>query len=97
MRRRRAPRGAGGPNTPSPPRPCAREQAQPRANLSRPPVLPSVTPLDPRPATPGASGARRTLAWFPTDGSADPGDVNVSVTITNTSLEFTKLGSFGTA
>ncbi|KAF8072745.1 PPD3 [Scenedesmus sp. PABB004] len=39
----------------------------------------------------GASGARRTLAWYPPEG----GDVNLSLTITNTSAEFTKLGSFG--
>ncbi|GBF94714.1 hypothetical protein Rsub_07597 [Raphidocelis subcapitata] len=45
----------------------------------------------------GATGSRRTLAWFPTDGSASPSDVNVTITITNTSLEFTKLGSFGNA
>ncbi|KIY94827.1 hypothetical protein MNEG_13135 [Monoraphidium neglectum] len=43
----------------------------------------------------GATGARRTLAWFPDDGSASANDVNVTITITNTSLEFTKLGSFG--
>ncbi|KAI8472779.1 MAG: hypothetical protein J3K34DRAFT_519486 [Monoraphidium minutum] len=43
----------------------------------------------------GATGERRTIAWFPSDGSATANDVNVTITITNTSLEFTKLGSFG--
>lgn len=38
----------------------------------------------------GSSGARRTLAWFPSDTPAD--QVNVTLTITNTSLEFTGLG-----
>uniref|UniRef100_A0A383WAY8 PsbP C-terminal domain-containing protein n=1 Tax=Tetradesmus obliquus TaxID=3088 RepID=A0A383WAY8_TETOB len=41
----------------------------------------------------GASGARRTIAWYPADGPAD--ETNVTLTITNTSAEFTKLGSFG--
>ncbi|GFR44568.1 hypothetical protein Agub_g5841, partial [Astrephomene gubernaculifera] len=41
----------------------------------------------------GASGARRTLAWFPPDAS--PRDVNVTVTVTNVSVEFTRLGSLG--
>lgn len=41
----------------------------------------------------GASGARRTLAWWPADVPAD--NVNVTLTVTNTSVEFTKLGSFG--
>ncbi|KAF6260967.1 hypothetical protein COO60DRAFT_1700062 [Scenedesmus sp. NREL 46B-D3] len=41
----------------------------------------------------GSSGARRTIAWYPTDGRAD--ETNVSLTITNTSAEFTGLGSFG--
>ncbi|GLC47508.1 hypothetical protein PLESTB_001805500 [Pleodorina starrii] len=41
----------------------------------------------------GASGARRTLAWFPE--GANPRDVNVTLVITNVSVEFTKLGSFG--
>lgn len=39
-------------------------------------------------------GARRTLAWFPENVS--PRDVNVTITVTNVSVEFTKLGSFGT-
>ncbi|KAG2449571.1 hypothetical protein HYH02_005104 [Chlamydomonas schloesseri] len=42
----------------------------------------------------GASGGRRTLAWFPEN--VNPRDVNVTITITNVSVEFTKLGSFGT-
>ncbi|KXZ47533.1 hypothetical protein GPECTOR_34g692 [Gonium pectorale] len=41
-----------------------------------------------------AAGARRTLAWFPE--GANPRDVNVTLVITNVSVEFTKLGSFGT-
>lgn len=41
----------------------------------------------------GASGARRTLAWFPQGVNAR--DVNVTIVITNVSVEFTKLGSFG--
>jgi hypothetical protein len=41
----------------------------------------------------GASGARRTIAWFPEGGNAN--EINVSITITNVSVEFTKLGSFG--
>mmetsp|Transcript_23747 Transcript_23747/g.52099 ORF Transcript_23747/g.52099 Transcript_23747/m.52099 type:complete len:280 (+) Transcript_23747:50-889(+) len=41
----------------------------------------------------GATGARRTLAWFPDDPSIK--DVNLTVVITNVSVEFTKLGSFG--
>lgn len=36
------------------------------------------------------AGTRRTLAWFPKDGVAR--DLNVSLLITNTSFEFTKLG-----
>uniref|UniRef100_A0A7S0WYF0 PsbP C-terminal domain-containing protein n=1 Tax=Chlamydomonas leiostraca TaxID=1034604 RepID=A0A7S0WYF0_9CHLO len=43
----------------------------------------------------GATGVRRTIAWFPTDGSVSARDVNVSLVITNVSFEFTKLGSFG--
>lgn len=39
------------------------------------------------------AGARRTVAFFPDDPSAH--DVNISVVITNVSVEFTKLGSFG--
>ncbi|GIL78027.1 hypothetical protein Vretimale_7369 [Volvox reticuliferus] len=42
----------------------------------------------------GASGARRTLVWFPE--GANPRDVNVTLVITNVSVEFTRLGSFGT-
>ncbi|KAG2495459.1 hypothetical protein HYH03_006404 [Edaphochlamys debaryana] len=42
----------------------------------------------------GATGERRTLAWFPE--GANPRDVNVTLTITNVSVEFTKMGSFGT-
>jgi hypothetical protein len=68
------------------------------------PALPPHLPFPRAPALPtapsrraGATGARRTLAWFPDDGSASPADVNMTITITNTSLEFTKLGSFGTA
>jgi len=41
----------------------------------------------------GASGGRRTVAFFPEGGNAN--EVNVSITITNVSVEFTKLGSFG--
>eukprot|EP00878_Enallax_costatus_P002355 GHUV01002531.1.p1 GENE.GHUV01002531.1~~GHUV01002531.1.p1 ORF type:complete len:258 (+),score=72.97 GHUV01002531.1:210-983(+) len=41
----------------------------------------------------GSSGARRTLAWFSAGTSAE--QVNVTLTITNTSVEFTGLGSFG--
>jgi hypothetical protein len=41
-----------------------------------------------------APGTRRTLAWFPE--GANPRDVNLSVVVTNVSVEFTKLGSFGT-
>ncbi|KAG1664185.1 hypothetical protein FOA52_011363 [Chlamydomonas sp. UWO 241] len=41
----------------------------------------------------GASGLRRTVAWFPDDPSVR--DVNISIVITNVSVEFTKLGSFG--
>uniref|UniRef100_A0A7S3QY67 PsbP C-terminal domain-containing protein n=1 Tax=Dunaliella tertiolecta TaxID=3047 RepID=A0A7S3QY67_DUNTE len=43
----------------------------------------------------GPNGTRRTLAWFPPEGAAR--DLNVSVTITNVSFEFTSLGSFGNA
>lgn len=42
-------------------------------------------------------GERRTVAWFPDDRSISPRDLNVTVVITNVSVEFTKLGSFGTA
>jgi len=38
----------------------------------------------------GSSGARRTLVWYPPDTPAD--QVNVTLTITNTSAEFTRLG-----
>lgn len=41
----------------------------------------------------GSSGARRTVAFFPDDPSAH--DVNVSIVISNISVEYTKLGSFG--
>ncbi|GIL66770.1 hypothetical protein Vafri_20280, partial [Volvox africanus] len=41
----------------------------------------------------GASGARRTLVWFPE--GANPRNVNVTLVITNVSVEFTRLGSFG--
>lgn len=41
----------------------------------------------------GASGARRTLAWYPTGKLAR--DANVTVVVTNVSGEFTRLGSFG--
>eukprot|EP00798_Chlamydomonas_sp_ICE-L_P024016 gene24016-9591_t len=40
-----------------------------------------------------AGSTRRTLAWFPE--GANPRDVNLTVTMTNVSVEFTKLGSFG--
>lgn len=43
----------------------------------------------------GVSGARRTLAWFPTGNPAD--QVNVTLTITNTSVEFTGLGRYAGA
>ncbi|MEW5316020.1 MAG: hypothetical protein WDW38_007412 [Sanguina aurantia] len=42
----------------------------------------------------GASGGRRTIAWFPSDGD---GNTSLSIVITNVSVEFTKLGSFGSA
>lgn len=41
----------------------------------------------------GANGTRRTLAWFPPEGSAR--DLNVSVLVTNVSFEFTNLGETG--
>lgn len=41
----------------------------------------------------GASGTRRAFAFFPDDPAAH--DVNVTVVVTNVSVEFTKLGSFG--
>jgi hypothetical protein len=44
-------------------------------------------------AVPGPSGARRTLAFFPDDPSVT--DVSITVVITNVSVEFTKLSSFG--
>ena len=39
------------------------------------------------------SGARRTIAFFPDDPSVH--DVSVVVVVTNVSVEFTKLSSFG--
>lgn len=40
----------------------------------------------------GSSGARRTLAWYPAGSPAD--QINVTLTITNTSVEFTGLGRY---
>lgn len=40
----------------------------------------------------GSSGARRTLAWYPSNSPAD--QINVTLTITNTSVEFTGLGRY---
>jgi len=40
-------------------------------------------------------GSRRALAFYPT--GRDVNEVNISVVITNVSVEFTKLGSFGNA
>ncbi|GAX86069.1 hypothetical protein CEUSTIGMA_g13483.t1 [Chlamydomonas eustigma] len=44
-------------------------------------------------AVPGPSGVRRTLAFFPDDPSVQ--DISVTVVVTNVSVEFTKLSSFG--
>lgn len=43
----------------------------------------------------GASGSRRTLAWFPSDPEVVVRDTNITLTITNVGADFTKLGSFG--
>ncbi len=44
----------------------------------------------------GSSGSRRTLAWYPADAPAGGTiDTSVTLTITNTSAEFTKLGRCG--
>eukprot|EP00798_Chlamydomonas_sp_ICE-L_P013602 gene13602-19475_t len=40
-----------------------------------------------------SGGTRRTLAWFPEGANAR--DINITVTVTNVSVEFTGLGSFG--
>jgi hypothetical protein len=39
------------------------------------------------------AGLRRTVAFYPEN--LPPSEVNVTVVITNVSVEFTKLGSFG--
>ena len=36
------------------------------------------------------------MAWFPTNGTSAR-DVNITLVMSNTSMEFTKLGSFGNA
>lgn len=42
----------------------------------------------------GSTGARRTLAWYP---EGELGSTSISIIVTNTSADFTRLGSFGTA
>eukprot|EP00775_Hariotina_reticulata_P006301 gene6301-6536_t len=55
--------------------------------------LEEETQLDGNSSFTGSSGARRTLIWYSPDMPAS--EVNVTLTITNTSAEFTRLGSFG--
>jgi hypothetical protein len=40
-----------------------------------------------------SAGLRRTVAFYPSN--LPPSEINVTVVITNVSVEFTKLGSFG--
>lgn len=57
--------------------------------------LEEETQLDGNSSFTGSSGARRTLIWYSPDMPAS--EVNVTLTITNTSAEFTRLGRCGPA
>lgn len=55
--------------------------------------LEEETKLDGNSSFTGSSGARRTMIWYSPDMPAS--EVNVTLTITNTSAEFTRLGRYG--